>query len=42
MKKTQIARELVSIANDLDAAGKTEAADKVDAILAETAGCEDS
>jgi hypothetical protein len=37
MKKTQIARELVAIANELDAAGNTAAADKVDAVLEQTA-----
>lgn len=37
MKKTQIARQLVAIANELDAAGNPEAADKVDAALEQTA-----
>lgn len=36
MKKTNIARQLVSLANDLDAYGNTEAADQVDAALVET------
>lgn len=36
MKKTNIARQLVSLANDLDASGNTEAADQVDAALVET------
>lgn len=37
MEKSQIARQLVAIANELDAAGNPEAADKVDAALEQTA-----